>query len=193
MLELLWYIISNALWPIKGIIMMEERLILYSLTIGIIYLGDFVGVIAIMLIGLTLALTLSFRRTWNGVSGFFSTFCMVCIVTILNIVSAWFYLVYGAINGRVANTHVPRRLAIRRNSHNHVHVVFTNDRPTWHYQLGRGIYRLFFRGVNWVLRILHIPARGFIAATIARALALVVILWGVWYIPQDIINLLTWA
>lgn len=193
MLELLWYIISNALWPIKGIIMMEERLVLYTVTIGIMYFGDFIGVIAIMLVGLMLAFTLSFRRTWNGVSGFIATFFTVCVVTILNIVSAWFYLVYGAVNGRISNTHIPRRLAIRRNPHNHLRIVFTNDRPTLHYQMGHGIYRFFFRCVNFVLRTLHIPARGFISAIIARALALVVILWGVWYIPQDIVNLLTWA
>ena len=186
-MELLLYILSNVFWPLKGIIMMEERFILYTLSIGLIYFGNFLGVVFIMVFAIVLAITLNLRRTWNGFLGFMATFIVEFIAFIFNITFAWFYLVYGAINGRMNESHVPRRLTVRRNRHR-VNIAFVANNPGIHYRLGRGIYRLFYRFFSWIIHSLNLTLSNTMISATSRIFTLIVILWGIWYLPGDIAN-----
>lgn len=180
-MNFLMTIIISIVWPIKGIIYMEEQALQWIFAIGTVYLREY-GYILLILLGIGLILSFGhYRRVLYGARGAIVATIVLLVTVVINVCLAWFYLIYGAINGRMADTHQPLRLSVRRNPRNRLHLVLDRTNPSLHYRLGRWLYRTFNR------LLLHIPRiNPTFCSALARVIALVVILWGVWNIPYDL-------
>lgn len=180
-MDFLMTIIFSILWPIKGIIYMEEQALQWIVAIGSVYLREY-GYVLLILFGIALMLSFGhYQRVLRGASGAIFATIVLFFTVLINVCFAWVYLLYGAINGRMDNSHQPYRLSVRRAPRNRLHLVWDRTNPSLHYRLGRWLYRTINR---FLVRFL--PDNPRVCSGIARVIALVIILWGVWNIPYDL-------
>lgn len=104
----------------------------------------------------------------------------------INIIFAWIFLIYGAVAGHVNGNNGENNATISYTRRIHTgpiwNVVHSFTRLSLHFYLGRGIFRLFYRILGYIPRLRE---DGRVREYIARALTLLVILWGFWKIPAD--------
>ena len=117
-------------------------------------------VITIFGIGMLLH-SANLSRYFRGLRGRATRFAYGVLFTLRNIVFAWFYLVWGAIHGRVDMSE-------------------NGSRTSWHYRFGRGLYSVLYL---YVFRFIH---NNRVRVIVSRVIALVIIFWGVWNIPGDL-------
>ena len=101
---------------------------------------------------------------------------------------SWFMLVYGAVRGEINGTGGEENATIRTNfTHRRgmfYNVVQSIVRLSVHFQIGRGLYRIAYRILGRVPLVQNDRVRHLVA----RIIALVIILWGVWKIPFDLMH-----
>ena len=179
MFEMILQMLFDVVWPIKGIIYMEEQVIQWCLA-WVLYYTDSLGVIVIILFGIGMMLSsYNLGGYFRNVRNFGLRMLLGFLATILNILLAWFFLVWGAIRGTLANaerTNVHRMEVHGR----HMHYRVIHGRSGLHYRMGRGLYRLIY---TYVFRFI---GNNNVRMILSRALALLIILWGVWNIPYDL-------
>lgn len=183
-METLKTFLLHIFWPVKGIIYLEVYLLTWIFWMSWVYFSVY-GVILLIVATVLFALAVTFnrvcqlRRAGARLAG--AVFHSV-IGVITAIFRAWWYLLVGVVNGRVATAadqHLPR--SIRFDHGRFRRRRLNNDELPLHYLLGRGLYRLFYR---LIALIPGLNGHQNVVATIARILGLVVVLWGVWDIPR---------
>ena len=161
MFEMIIHILKNVVWPIKGIIYMEEQLLQWGLAFIITYSAE-IGTILIICLGIGMLLySAHLNRYFRGVRSNVRRVVHVIFIMLRNILFAWGYLVWGAIHGNVGCNE-------------------QGSRTSLHYRFGRWIYRMLYL---YVFRFIH---RNNVRRIVSRIVALVIILWGVWNIPYDL-------
>lgn len=169
-LQVLWQVI----WPPKGIIYMEEQVLQWCVAIAHSWLQQY-GYTIFIILGIGMALSYAIgqsnvyprgrtirrmiRNIWNW---------------IVRIAFAWLFLLYGAVRGTM--TIAEETQETRRLLHRHAH-------RSWHYRLGRWLSRIAYRLLGHVGLIARNEQ---MRRIIARTIALVICLWGVWNIPYDL-------
>lgn len=179
MLEMIWTILWNVVWPIKGIIYMEEQLIQWGLAFIIAYFDE-IGVILVILFGIGMMIrSAHLSHYFRDVRSMFGRFCLGLLATVLNIFLAWIFLIWGAARGTLARTE--RANTHRVHAHRHgLHHQVIGGRASLHYRFGRWIFRTLY---TYVFRFIPNTT---IREWTARIVALVIILWGCWNIPYDL-------
>lgn len=183
------FILRNLLWPPKGIIYMEEQLLQWLYVFARTFLYDNMPNIIILTTLYILLVYIVFDRPYRPhpigghvmrrILGFLLRF-------ITTVFLSWFFLIYGATCGQLrgnigeenARIHYrigPRTLIGR--------AVFSFTRLSLHFRFGRGIYRIAYRILGLIPPVRR-NAR--VRSILARVLAMVVVLWGVWNIPYDL-------
>ena len=113
-----------------------------------------------------------------------------------NIIFAWGFLIYGAAVGQIVNHNANEEDDNTHNGEENARITYTrriHTGPIWnvvhsftrlslHFNLGRGIFRLFFYLLGFIPRLRDNTR---VRTIIARALTFTVILLGVWKIPLD--------
>lgn len=179
MLEMILMMLYDVVWPLKGIIYMEEQVIQWGIAIVTVY-ADFWGPIVIMVFGIGMMIrSYNLGAYFRDVRGFGMRMLLGFMAMVANILLAWVFLVWGALRGTLncgerANTHRVRA----RGCHLNYQVV--GGQASLHYRMGRGLYRLIY---NYVFRFI---SNRNVRMILSRALALFIILWGVWNIPYDL-------
>ena len=182
------HILFTIVWPIKGIIYMEEQALQWCYAYLSVLLANY-GYVFLILFGIALMISMEhYRHVLRGTANIVFATIIQFFTIILNVLLAWCYLVYGAINGRMDDSHQPHRLYVRRAPHNHIVLRFEENNTTLHYRMGRGLYRIFFNGLTALsrFRIFRFLQRRQTRSILARGLALVIIVWGMWHIPYDL-------
>lgn len=181
--EFLFSVIFSILWPLKGIIYMEEQALQWIVAFAKVYFRE-CGYVLLIIFGICLMCSFGrYRRVVRGAVGLIITAIVWLLTLLMNVCLAWMYLIYGAVNGRMTDTHQPRRLSIQRDQRNRLKLVWSRTNPSLHYRLGRWLYRTFNRLLS---RIPLVRTNSRFCSGLARVIALVVILWGVWHIPYDL-------
>lgn len=161
MFEMIMHILWNVVWPIKGIIYMEEQLLQWGLAFIIAYSAE-IGTIVIICLGIGMLLySAHLSRYFRGVRSGARRFAHGVFILLRNILFAWWYLIWGAIHG-----------AVNRDEQ--------GSRTSLHYRFGRWIYRMLY------LYVFRFIPRNDVRRIVSRIVALVIILWGVWNIPYDL-------
>lgn len=161
MIEMILMILFNVVWPPKGIIYMEEQLLQWGIALLKGYSTE-IMVIVITIFGIGMLLySANLSRYFRRVRGSIRHLGFGLLYAIRNILFAWYYLVWGAIHGRVD-----------RSEH--------GSRTSLHYRFGRWLYRMLY---IYVFRFIH---NNRVREIVSRVIALVIIFWGVWNIPGDL-------
>ena len=174
-LRVLWQIV----WPIKGIIYMEEQVVQWIVAIVHAYLYTY-GYLLIICFGILLAIisALSLPKVRCGRT--FSRILHSLIALIIRILFAWVFLIYGALRGELEGTRGEGNVQISRRFGFH-RIRYTS----LHFRLGRWLYRTAYRLIGYIPAI---QRNDRIRTIIARTIAMIIILWGVWHIPYDIMH-----
>lgn len=187
-IKFLLHIIWTIIWPIKGIIYMEEQALQWVYAYASVWLANY-GYVFLILFGIALVISMEhYRHVLRGTANIVFATIVQFFTIILNVLLAWCYLVYGTINGRMDDSHQPHRLHVHRAPHNRITLRFEENNTTLHYRMGRGLYRIFFNALTALsrFRIFAFLQRRQTRSILARGLALVVIVWGMWHIPYDL-------
>lgn len=182
------HILFTIVWPIKGIIYMEEQALQWCYAYLSVLLANY-GYVFLIIIGIALVISMEhYRHVLRGTANIVFATIVQFFTIILNVLLAWGYLIYGAVNGRMDDSHQPHRLYVHRAPHNRITLRFEENNTTLHYRMGRGLYRIFFNGLTALsrFRIFRFLQRRQTRSILARGLALVVIVWGMWHIPYDL-------
>lgn len=188
--EFLWEIIWSILWPPKGIIYLEAQVLMWIYAFTKVWLMHN-GYILLIGVGIILAISYAvFGNTRRGTHRItFHRILHTIIRWLTNIVFAWFFLVYGAACGTVVGNTGENNASYSYSRRVHVgpiwNVVHNFSRVSLHFHLGRGIFRIFYRLLGFVPRFNN-QTEERTRRIIARALAMVVIFWGIWMIPYDL-------
>lgn len=180
------HILWSIIWPLKGIIYMEEQALQWCYAFGRVWITQY-GYLLLIIGASIYAIfcVLGHPDSYRSFGRIIINTVVQLLQTIFHIMFAWVYLLYGAINGRMDNSHQPFR--VRMHFHGpHPHWVVTRNYPTLHYMLGRWLYRFFYRIIRWVCNRFNLTLNTRQSATIARIMAVLVIIWGVWNIPYDL-------
>ncbi len=126
------------------------------------------------------------RTRFHMPRGFFPRIFGTIFTVFINILCAWGLLIYGAVAGQVNNDRGENNARITHTRRIYTsriwNIVHSFTRLSLHFHLGRGIFRLFYRILGYIPRLREATrAREYIA----RALTLLVILWGTWEIRAD--------
>ena len=179
MFEMILEMLYDVVWPIKGIIYMEEQVLQWGLA-WVLYNAEGLGVIVIILFGIGMMLSsYNLGRYFRNVRGFGMRLLLGLFATVLNILLAWFFLIWGALRGTMANTERTNmhRMEVH-GRHMHHRVIF--GQSSLHYRMGRGLYRLIY---TYIFRFIR---NANVRMILSRALALLIIVWGAWNIPYDL-------
>lgn len=170
-----------------GIIRFENQLIMAIYAYAKVW---FIYYIPAILIGAAIIYAISsavFGRTRIHVRGgmFHRVFGTIMRV-LTNIFFAWGLLCYGAAAGQVDNTNGEENARITYTRRVHTgpvwNIVHTFTRISLHFNIGRGLFRLFFWALGFIPRLRD---NSRIRGIIARVLSFVVIFWGAWEIFAD--------
>lgn len=188
--ELLLYIFWSLIWPPKGIIYFEEQVLQWIFAFGSVWtrhhMADLLIIIAIYFI---FAYIVFERRNCHrhGITAGRSILNFILRMFVA-IGMSWFMLVYGAVRGEINGTGGEENATIRTNfTHRRgmfYNVVQSIVRLSVHFQIGRGLYRIAYRILGRVPLVQNDRVRHLVA----RIIALVIILWGVWRIPFDLMH-----
>ncbi len=174
---------THLFWPLKGIIFLEVYLLTW---VWAFLRADFMKNGVILLIVLTIFVCIGVTlemRTRRIIGHFFGHVLRYVFALLIRIVLAWVYLVIGVTIGRMDNRFQPPTVTVNANGH-HVNLSVSNRTTTLHYRMGRGIYRLLNRGLNRI-----IPGRySVVAVILARIIAILIAIWGVWDIPTFLLT-----
>lgn len=182
------HILFTIVWPIKGIIYMEEQALQWCYAYLSVLLANY-GYVFLILFGIALVISMEhYHRVLRGTANIIFATIIQVFTVILNVLLAWGYLIYGAVNGRMDDSHQPHRLYVHRAPHNRIVLHFEENNATLHYRMGRGLYRIFFNALTALsrFRIFAFLQRRQVRSVIARCIALVIIVWGMWHIPYDL-------
>lgn len=185
--EMLMSILWQVIWPLKGIIYMEEQILQWGLAFALVYFKHY-GYILLIIVALYFVVTyiilsrmLHMPIHIGGILHFFITiFCVI--------LGAWVLLIFGALVGNHRNRgeSVARRtLNYRRPLFGGLAIVRSITYVSLHFRLGRAIYRGFYRLIGYIPFLGRTEYTRF-REVVARILALFVILYGVWNIPYDL-------
>ena len=187
--EFLLYVIWSILWPPKGIIYMEEQAIQWLVAFSHAWINAYGGAIITVIAIYVVIMFVVFERmprpaAHGGIIGRIFRFVWSMIVVIL---FAWVFLIVGALVGQREGNRGERFARVENQYTNHITrnfgTTFRITRLSLHFRLGRAIYRFCF----WLTGFIPAIARNNrLHEVLARVLAMVVILWGVWNIPYDI-------
>lgn len=187
--------LPQILWPLKGIIYMEEQALQWIVAYAHAWIWENGSII---LLFFAIIFVLSFvlgsgrrPRRKDTVVGIFHLLWSF----IVNVCFAWFFLIYGAIAGALEEDQNPQcgvdnARVIENIRINHTRCWTTEHRYTRlsvHFRIGRGLFRIFYKVMEY-LPILGDDRLKTVRKGIARLLALVIILWGVWNIPYDLMH-----
>ena len=104
MLEMILQMLYDVVWPIKGIIYMEEQVLQWGLA-WVLYNAEGLGVIVIILFGIGMMLSsYNLGAYFRNVRSFGMRMLLGLFATLLNILLAWFFLIWGALRGTLAST-----------------------------------------------------------------------------------------
>lgn len=187
-IKFLLHIIWTIIWPVKGIIYMEEQALQWVYAYASVWLANY-GYVFLIIFGIALVISMEhYHRVLRGSVNIIFATVVQFFTIILNVLLAWGYLIYGAVNGRMDDSHQPHRLYVHRAPHNRITLRFEENNTTLHYRMGRGLYRIFFNGLTALsrFRIFAFLQRRQVRSIIARCIALVIIVWGMWHIPYDL-------
>ena len=187
-LKFFLHVLFTIIWPVKGIIYMEEQALQWCYAYLSVLLANY-GYVFLIIFGIALMISMGhYRHVLRGTRGIIIATLIWALTVIVNTVLAWIYLLYGAVNGRIDNSHQPHRISVQRGHHNHLDFRFDANNPTLHYRMGRGLYRIFFNGLTALarVRIFRFLQNRQVRSIIARCIALIIIVWGVWHIPYDL-------
>lgn len=190
--EFLISVIKDLLWPPSGIIYAEVQILMQTYALIKVWLMHYGYV---LLIGAAIIFAISCAVFGNTRVRFprpmFNRFFGTLGRLIVNIVFAWIFLFYGAFAGNETNNNGEEnaRLSYTRRVHTGPiwNVVHSFTRVSVHFHLGRGIFRLFYRLLGFIPRFNQEDDK--ILRTrryIARFLAFLVIIWGVWRLPYEL-------
>ena len=170
-----------------GIIRFENQLIMaiYAYAkVWFLYYIPAIAIVAVIIYAISSAVFGCTRICVRG--GMFHRFFGTIMRVLTNIVFAWGLLIYGAAVGQVdnANGEANARITYTRRVHTGPiwNVVHTFTRISLHFNLGRGLFRLFFWALSFIPRLRD---NSRVRGIIARVLTFVVIFWGAWKIPMD--------
>lgn len=176
-LEFFLHVLWQIVWPPKGIIYMEEQAVQWIVAITHAYLLEY-GYLLIICFGIFLALASVLNLPKIRYGRTFSRILNSLLNIVLRILLAWVFLIYGALasddngNRGEVNVQVRRRIGFHTLRH-----------TSLHFRLGRWLYRTAYRLLGYIPAIQRNDRARHI---IARIIAMVIILWGVWHIPYDI-------
>lgn len=184
----LWDLFLSIIWPPKGIIYFESQMLMgvYAYTkVWFIYHG------AEILIALAIIFAIScavFGRTRMRLPRNFVGRVLGTILRVLtNIAFAWILLVYGAVRGQLENTNGEENARISYNRRVHTgriwNIVHSFTRLSLHFNLGRWLFRISYRLLGHIHQMRENERR---RVLFARVIALIIIFWGVWWIPYDL-------
>ncbi len=184
-----FHMLIQVVWPPKGIMYMEEQLLQWVLAVSSVLLGNLLrtcGYIIVVMIGIVMVFNLGgFSRLFHGwflrFTRSISVFVAWLFTQLVNLLLAWFYLIYGAVRGQMDDSNAPYCVWFH-SIRGHIHFHYNKTYRPVHYRLGRWLYRKFHALVNRLAPSMNARTK----ERIARGLALFVILWGVWHIPYDL-------
>lgn len=170
-----------------GIIRFENQLIMAVYAYVKVWLLNYIPVILIGAAIIFMIGTAVFGRPGiHRPRGLFHRVFGTIFRVFTNIIFAWGFLIYGAAVGQVDSTAGEENARITYTRRVHTgpiwNVVHTFTRISLHFNLGRGIFRMFFYLLGFIPALRrNARTRGIIA----RVLTFFVILWGIWMIPFD--------
>lgn len=186
--QFLWNVFLSLIWPPKGIIYFETQVLMWIYAFCKVWLIHNMPIIIMAAAIIFVIGSVVFGRTRPHMPrGMFHRVFGTIFRIFTNIIFAWGFLIYGAAIGQVDNTNgeANARISYTRRVHTGPiwNVVHSFTRLSLHFNLGRGIFRLFFYLLGFIPRLReNSRTRGIIA----RVLTFVVIFWGVWMIPYDL-------
>ena len=176
-LEFFLHVLWQIVWPPKGIIYMEEQAVQWIVAITHEYLLHY-GYILIILFGFWIPFSSVFKFPKVRYGRSFSRMLNSLLNIVIRILFAWVFLIYGALasddngNRGEANVQIRRRIGFHTLRH-----------TSLHFRLGRWLYRTAYRLIGYIPAI---QRNDRIRHILARVIAMMIILWGVWHIPYDI-------
>lgn len=185
--EMLMSILWQVIWPLKGIIYMEEQILQWGLAFALVYFKHY-GYMLLIVAALYFVVTyivLSRTPHMRIHTGRMLHFVITILCVILG---AWVLLIFGALVGNHGN----RGENVARGTLNHRTPLFGGwaivrsiTYVSLHFRLGRAIYRGFYRLIGYIPFFGRTENARF-REVVARVLALFVILYGAWNIPYDL-------
>lgn len=190
--EYLLVIIRSLLWPPKGVILFEEQVFQWCYATLKMYLIN--GGIPQIMIAFAIYAVIMFVvfeqgprhhmhhvacRGIGNIIGFISRLIFV-------IFFGWIMLIYGTLFGGLRgeeNENDPRatqNISIHRHWGRFVNITQSFTRLSWHFRFGRWIFRSVY---NITDHINFITSRPRMHRTIARIIALFIIIYKAWEIP----------
>lgn len=182
--EFLLYVLWSIVWPPKGIIYMEEQAIQWLVAFSHAWIKiNGAAIIMVIAIYMVIMFVVFERRPHVGRGGgLLRRILRFVLDFIVVVLFAWIFLIYGALRGEVNGNRGESNARVEHNVRR-FGMTYRFIRLSMHFRLGRAIYRFF----HWLIGYIPVIARNNRARDIiARGLALVVILWGVWNIPYDL-------
>ena len=176
-LEFFLHVLWQIVWPPKGIIYLEEQAVQWIVAITHEYLLHY-GYILIILLGFWILFSSVFKFPKVRYGRSFSRMLNWLFNIVIRILFAWVFLIYGALasdnngNRGEANVQIRRRIGFHS-------LRYTS----LHFRFGRWLYRTAYRLLGYIPGIQRNDRARHI---IARVIAMVIILWGVWHIPYDL-------
>lgn len=186
--QFLWEVFLSLIWPPKGIIYFEAQVLMWIYAYCSAWLNHYMPLI-LMAAAIIFAISCGvFGRTrMHMPRGIVHRFFHTIIRLVVNILFAWFFLIYGALAGQVNNANGENNAQISYTRRVYTspiwNIVHSFTRLSLHFHLGRGIFRFFYR---LLARIPSLQGNNRRREIIARVLTLVVCLWGIWNLPYDL-------
>lgn len=188
--EFLLFVIGSILWPPKGIIYMEEQAIQWMVAFSHAWINAYGAVFITVIAIYVVIMFVVFERMphpvahGGGIGRRVFHFIWSMLIVVL---FSWIFLIVGALTGERNGNRGERFARVENQYTNRITrnfgTVYRITRLSLHFRLGRAIYRFCF----WLTGLIPAIARNNrLHEVLARIMAMVVILWGVWNIPYDI-------
>lgn len=184
----IWEVFLSLIWPPKGVIYFETQVLMWIYAYSKVWLiHNMPTIIAAIAVVFVIGCAVFGRTRPHMPHGMFHRVFGTLFRVLTNILFAWGLLIYGAAVGQIDTTdgEANARISYTRRIHTgrvwNVAQSFT--RLSFHFWLGRAIFRLFFRLLGYIPRL---RGNARMRGIIARVLTFVVIFWGVWMIPYDL-------
>lgn len=182
-------IIRSLIWPPMGIILFEEQVLQWgyaTMWAYLVYGGGMANILIVFAIYAVIMYVLvernvghTLHRGFRWIVGFIGRLLLV-------IFFSWLMLLFGALGGTLRgegpedDPRARQTITIRRRYFHLIEVTNTFTRLSWHFRIGRWL----FRTVHWLLGHIGVIAdRPRLQRFLARAIAVFISIYRAWEIP----------
>lgn len=191
-MEYLLRIIRSLLWPPMGVILFEEQILQWIFATGKVYFSEVAmpNLIIVFAVYAIIMFVVFERRPMHhagrGIHHGIGRIIGFILRLLFVILFSWAMLIYGALAGGLRGEgpeNDPRgmqNITFRRHYFHFIDVSNTFARLSWHFRFGRWLFRMAYMLIGHIGLISRNPH---VHRTIARAIALFIIIYRAWEIP----------